>query len=725
MTGTRSPARAVLAAALVAVLATALGPLAPAVDAQEPGDVPAAGARLLVSDIVAVVGPGAPTPPVAGAEPPTDVSARLLVVNGTDEALADLRVVVELHEPVTTRSELRRAVDDGVHEGRRLVLQDLTVREDGELPGGAIAQLAVTITADEGGWAERRESAILPLSISLVRGTEVLDVADTAVVHLAEPPAEPLDTVVVVPVDDAPWRGPQDVYAPGVDAAADDDARLDRIVAGLEAHPRAGVTIAPAPHLLEDLRDRADGYREATSDGEVREVPPESAGARRANVLLRRVRDLVQTLPLPPVVGPYADADVAGLAAAPSPLPGIAATSLSEARRRLTRLVDRQPQAAFHATVPLAPATLDLVPGDHLLLPWSAVEGPSLDVNPSSDIPDALRQTRTPAGRTLTATVADPWVTLLLDRPDVTNGPVLAGHRVAVETAALWMRAPNAAGRALLAMPSRDWAPPPRFAETALDALTAAPWLRLTDPAAQAARGGTPAAMTLRDGVGELPTDLVGELRATEEALEAARAALPEGANDIGGRAPDALREQLLRAPSTWLLPLRVDRSRALLRDARAAVDASLGTVEVPVSATITLTSDRGAIPVTLQRTEGPPVRVRVTVDSQGRLAWPQGESRDVVLTGDGAQTVSFEAVALGRGTFPVTVRVSDPSGRRVLEQVTLSVRSTSISRPALIGMGAVILLLVVRGLWRRGDDGPRGRRGDGRRPARRLEVVR
>jgi hypothetical protein len=39
--------------------------------------------------------------------------------------------------------------------------------------------------------------------------------------------------------------------------------------------------------------------------------------------------------------------------------------------------------------------------------------------------------------------------------------------------------------------------------------------------------------------------------------------------------------------------------------------------------------------------------------------------------------------------------------------------------------MGAVILLLVVRGLWRRGDDGPRGRRGDGRRPARRLEVVR
>jgi uncharacterized protein YfaS (alpha-2-macroglobulin family) len=142
--------------------------------------------------------------------------------------------------------------------------------------------------------------------------------------------------------------------------------------------------------------------------------------------------------------------------------------------------------------------------------------------------------------------------------------------------------------------------------------------------------------------------------------------------------------------------------------------------VEVPASATVTLTSDRGTIPITLQRPTGPPVRVVVEVDSLGRLSWPDGESRTVVLTGEGAQTVAFEAVALGRGTFHVTVRVSDPSGHRVLEQVTLSVRSTAMSRPALVGMGVVILLLVIRGLWRRGDG-----RGRGEPPARRLEVVR
>jgi hypothetical protein len=713
----RAGACALLAALLVALLG--LPPTAAPAAAQEPVDV-LRPVRIVVSSLTAVVGPGAPRPAVANAQPPTDVEARVLVVNDGDQPLDGVRLVAEVHDVVTTRSELRRALDDGVHPGPRRTVQDVDVGADGTIPAGGVAQLTVTVTAADGGWAGATTSSIRPFSLSLVRGTEVLDRADTGIVYVAEPPTAPLETVVVVPVADAPWRGPNGTYVPGVDAAAADDARLDRIVAGLERHPRARVTVQVAPHLLEDLRDRADGYREIDADGEVSEVPPESSGARRANVLLRRVRDLVASLPLPPAVGPYADADVAALTLGPTPLPAQAATSLSEARRRLTRLVDREPQAAFVATVPLVPRTLDLVPGDHLLLPWSSVVGPDLQANPSADIPPALRQTRTPAGRTLTATVADPWVSALLDRPDVSNGPVLAGHRVAVETAALWLRAPSSAGRPLLVMPARDWTPPRRFTETVLDSLTAAPWLRLTDAAAQAARSGTPLPLELRTPASGLPDDLVGELRATDDALGAALAALPDGAADLAGRAPDELREQLLRAPSTWLLPLRIDRSRALLRDARSAVDASLGTVEVPASATVTLTSDRGTIPITLQRPTGPPVRVVVEVDSLGRLSWPDGESRTVVLTGEGAQTVAFEAVALGRGTFPVTVRVSDPSGHRVLEQVTLSVRSTAMSRPALVGMGVVILLLVIRGLWRRGDG-----RGRGEPPARRLEVVR
>ncbi|MDX1621947.1 MAG: DUF6049 family protein, partial [Nitriliruptorales bacterium] len=164
---------------------------------------------------------------------------------------------------------------------------------------------------------------------------------------------------------------------------------------------------------------------------------------------------------------------------------------------------------------------------------------------------------------------------------------------------------------------------------------------------------------------------------------------------------------------SLWFRGPDLPRATALLSDIATALDRRFGEVTVPASAQVTLTSERGALPVTLQRGEGGPLNVRVEVSSRGNLRWPQ-RSQEVALTGPGTQTVSFDTVALGRGTFNVTVRVTDLTGTRLLEQTNLSVRSTAISRPALIATAAVVVLLLIWGIFRR------------RRPKRpKLEVVR
>jgi MYXO-CTERM domain-containing protein len=105
---------------------------------------------------------------------------------------------------------------------------------------------------------------------------------------------------------------------------------------------------------------------------------------------------------------------------------------------------------------------------------------------------------------------------------------------------------------------------------------------------------------------------------------------------------------------------------------------------------------------------------VRVEVASQGRLVWPDGRrSEPLELTDGVAQTVSFQTRALSTGTFPVTVRVTDPTGEHELERTTVSVRSTAISGPALSATGLAVLALLLAGALRR------------RRPRRsHLEVV-
>ncbi len=129
-------------------------------------------------------------------------------------------------------------------------------------------------------------------------------------------------------------------------------------------------------------------------------------------------------------------------------------------------------------------------------------------------------------------------------------------------------------------------------------------------------------------------------------------------------------------------------RARALT----AIVDRQRRVVSAP-NGSVTFTSRRGSVPVTVTNGATYPVRLRITLESS-KLTFPEGSGRVVTVDPPGDTTV-FAAFARSTGTFPVQVRVSSPDGDIVFHSGELTVRSTAANLPALIltAGGAVFLV--------------------------------
>ena len=674
--------------------------------------------RLVVSHLEGVLGPGTAAIDTTELDPRMDslaveeLSLRVLVENVARTPLQGLRLVIQLHPPVTSRTELQQALDEGARTEPAAVLHDELIHAGDALGSGAIAGVSASFPPDEVAWDG---SGVYPLTVAVLRGTDVLARADTAVVWLDREVREPLLTSLVWPLDDRPWRGSTGSYPAGVDQSVTPGGRLDVLIRTLERNADAPVVFAPSVHLLEDLADRADGFtsvaRNPDGSADTVLVDAEDPPAELARRTLLRVRGVAGGLPFSPISGTYADADLGSLVQHGGSLADLAAEAAVEDRRRMPRLLERAPDAAAHlAGGPLGPEVLDLVPGDLVLLPAAAVEQTRATTS------TALHPLRSASGRLFTGVVADRRLATSLGAPPSGAGPVVDAQRIVTETAQAYFQGAGTAARSLLLLPPDTWAPSAELAERLVRQLESVPWLVLTAPSQQAALGRRSdeplQLLTLPSPV--LDTSFATALEETTVELGAALSALPEEATTIEGRRPDELRDTLLRATSRWYHDGARGEAEALVRDVHRTVQESFGDVVVASGSRVTLTSDSGQIPVTLQRTRGGPIAVRVEVASQGRLLWPDGQrSETIVLTEGAAQTVSFSTRALSTGTFSVAVRVTDPSGTHTLERTTLSVRSAAISGPALAATGVAVLLLLLAGALRR------------RRPPRpRLEVV-
>ena len=721
MTPSRGPGglRAVGAAAAV-VVATLLVAIATPAPVGAQSDVPTPSVEVTLTDLTGVLGPGSvPTPEDPSDLPPVpdELQVRVLVANDGEAALSAAQLVVEVHPAAQTRGQLAAALDGDLRgPALHVHTQPLAVEEPVE--PGAIVGLSDRFPPGDVDWTEG-EGGVHPIRIAVTLGTDILDEVTTAVVWLDEAPSDPLLTTLVWPVDTPPWRGPGGSYPSAVDRETRPGGRLDRLIGAAERSPRGvPLVLAPAAHLLEDLSDRSDGYvrqvRTEAGNLEPRTVGPADPGATEATTLLRRLREAAALAPIAPVSSSYADADLAALLAGDDVHDELAALAAADGRRRVQRQLGVAVDGATHLVGgPIDEAVLDVLPGETLLVPAAVAELPALGTDP--DLGPPVRTLRAPSGRLLTALIGDPYLAVALERPTAAADAVEAGQRILAETAMAHLTASGPGEQGLVLLPEALWDPPGAVAEEILLALDGAPWLRFVSPATlatEAHRGPTAVGLTPPPFAALSPT-LGPSLSQTWTDLEAVLDASPPDTTRLDDRPTEHLRDDLLRATSRWFHGAREADATALVQDVARVVDETFGTVEVTAQ-TVTLTSDTGEVPVTLERPRGGPIEVTVRLESQGRLLWPEGRTSEVVELSEGEnQTLSFATQAVSTGTFPVTVVVTDPTEVRELTRTSLSVRSTAISRPALTAVAVLVGILLLLGSLRRRPDRPR------------LEVVR
>ncbi len=683
-------------------------------------EVPEPRVEVTVTALTRILGPGTIPPLDAPSREqlyPEELELRVLVDNLGSAPLAGAQLVVEVHPPSLTRGLLATALNGNL-TGPPLHVHTQPLSEEGPVQPGELLGLTDRFARDEIAWAGG-SGGVHPVRVAVLLGTEVLHEVVTAVVWLNEVPTTPLLTSLIWPIDTSPWRGPGGSYLSGIERETRPGSRLDRLVGAVERAPaNVPVVLAPAAHLLEDLSDRSDGYisqvRTETGNLEPRLVGPSDPSAVDATALLRRIRDIAALSPLAPISASYADADLAALLAGDAVQRDLAAIAAADGRRRLQLQLGVEVDGATHLIgAGIDDPALDVVPGETLLLPSRVTDLPALGADPELGPP--VRLLRAPSGRLLTGLVGDPYLAVALAALEDGGGAIVASQRVLAETAMAYLTSPRSGPRGLVLLPEQVWDPPGAVADELLTALSDAPWLRFVSPATVSAEAQRTSSLLglVPPSSGGLGPELGPEISAVWTDLEAAVGASQPGTTRLEDRPIEQLRDDLLRATSTWFRDDGAPQAAALVRDVRRVVDATFGVVEVAAQP-VTLTSDTGQVPVTVERTRGGPLQVVVTVESQGRLLWPEGRRSEVVELSEGSpQTVVFATQAVSTGTFPVTVVVTDPAGDRELAREALSVRSTAISRPALAAVGTVVLVLLLVGSLRRRPERPR------------LEVVR
>lgn len=161
------------------------------------------------------------------------------------------------------------------------------------------------------------------------------------------------------------------------------------------------------------------------------------------------------------------------------------------------------------------------------------------------------------------------------------------------------------------------------------------------------------------------------------------------------------------RDTATWRAGSRAEsRAESLEGEQRARMLAeTLAKADRSVTlseGSVTFTSRRGAVPVTISSRAKYPVRVRIELSSP-KLDFSDGPATDasrLVVIEPPGDTVTFQAVARSTGTFPTDVVLRAPDGR-VFDRAEVTVRSAAANLSAVVltagGAGFLIYWFIRR----------------------------
>lgn len=639
--------------------------------------VAAAPARAQVGDVELLL-----RSQTASASPDRPMRIRVRAVNSGQESYEDLSIVLRVFPAARSRSEYLESLETSAPTALRTV----TLEVPGTLePGQTRAMPRLKSRLRE--LAQLKENALYPLEVQLLSGGVPIADLHTALAFIRQRPLVPLNVSVVFVLDHPVAVRPDGVLEDSsLERTIAPGGRLRRVTDALAESPVA-VTLAVSPLLLRTLERMGTGYRVA-EDGAIRAVAASDPGARRARAFLDGLREIARDFRSLVVALPYASPSIPALAQAG--LQQDLERHLARGRAVVEEVLGEPPAPSIirppgsvlspEGLDALALAELDAVVLDAETLP----PRPGLKFSPSPTAPVA-----TDLGN-LRAVTPDLGVDQMLGT--LGDDPRLRAEWVLGLLSAIYFERPGLDRGVAILFDEND-APASSFLRALLGGLArprAYAWLEPVT-VARMLSGDRPGEHRRQLGAtSNLPRfsdAYVASLRDVRDDLE------QMAATAAGAPLVSRLSDLILASESRFLMDDEL-QAMEFHHEVRRQVGREFSKVRPPASSSVTLTSQRGVIPVTIRSGARYDMRVRLTLESPARLRFLGGPSRDVVLSRP-VQAFTFPVRAATTGRFPVTVVVQTPLGTEITD-FEIVVRSTAYNRVALlVTIGAALFLAV------------------------------
>jgi hypothetical protein len=588
-------------------------------------------------------------------------------------APAGARLVVRVHPAVTGRIRFEQSIR-GENLGAPLRPGPPAIELEAlprDARGAVVARYPVTTGPPPPFGVRITEPGVYPVTVELVDpGGRRLDGFVTHLIRVpaASSPVQPLRVAVVVPLHAAVAHLPDG----SVRLPDRDRRRLEDLVRSLAGEPQVPLTISPTPETLDALADVDARQGSATV--------PTLRGAIGGRQILSR---------------PYVELDW-GAWVATGDDPELI-EQIKSGNDAVGALLGLRPDARSWVLDPtVSPDAITRLRG--FGVEQVVVPDPQLGPLPGRLAEAPLTRSFTVTdgtGRPMPAVATDPDLTRRLRQ---TTDPVLNGHLALADLAVLHGYAPSLSRGVVLALPPTQPVP-----AATLDALLAgladqhpqrgADATSLVRPVTLEELFDTIEPVTVRDGVLVRPyrSEPPGSLGAFPERAATARTRLGGYRSLLG---PEAARARPLERSLLIAGASELDGSGRLayLDAVLTAVDAAVAGILVPPQQAVTLTSESGRIPVTLDNTLPYPVEVALEFRS-AKLEFPEGPRRTVVLPPGGPTQVDVAVRARASGAFRLDLDVRSPDGSLPVARNEITVRSTAIS-----GLG--LLLSIAAGTF-------------------------
>ena len=569
-------------------------------------------------------------------------------------------------------------------------------------------------------------SGVFPLQVSLAdqNGAPLGKPLTTFLVYGAGDPLATgfprLSVAVVIPVHASPTVGAQGQLGP---VSAADSARLSGLAAVLGRHVDVGVNLAVTPQTLDALG--AGGVTDKATLAAIASL----------------ARSSDQVLP-----EPYANVSVDDLFS--SGLGADVVKQVDAGQSALGRVFGSLPSpGTWVLNGPVDTATLGALNGlgaAQLVLPDSDLTALPLSSRQTTFASPTKLASPEKGAAAVTVYAADPGLT-----SDFTSagGSVLAASRLLAELSMIQVETPGIT-RGVAVLPPPRWAADPTFVDTLLSGLSGHPLLQPTSASglfeqvkpSQVERslaspvggpGGGPSAngssaggsgssgagasaggnvpsgnpsQAAGSGQGGLSSD-AGKIKAARRAIDALQGLLPVD-TPTGSTLLAAIQDQLLVTESS---DITESQRQELLAAVNRETGHELGSVTLPDPRSITLTSTKGQIPLTILSLTGTHAKVELRLSSQ-RLIFrafdpanghcvvptPTSETCELVLAGQNT-TLKVPVETRSSGVFPLDVSLWTPGGGQRLALNRDTVRSTAVSNAGVI---LIVLAIASLAIW-------------------------